>query len=85
MTDTSLTITLTPDTMAKLRRQVQLPDAAAVNAFVADAINSYLQLGQLYMSGGSSSFWARGAMRPSCCISPFNPIRAATERRIAPT
>ena len=73
MTDTSLTITLTPDTMAKLRRQVQLPDAAAVNAFLADAINSYLQLGQLYMSGGQFQFLGEGRDAPVVLHFPFQP------------
>ena len=73
MTDTSLTITLTPDTMAKLRRQVQLPDAAAVNALVADAIHSYLQLGQLCMSGGQFQFLGEGRYAPVVLHFPFHP------------
>ncbi|HKK85360.1 MAG TPA: hypothetical protein VJ942_07540 [Roseovarius sp.] len=67
------TITLSPEILEKLQAQVTFPDAAAINAFVADAINSYLQLGQLHQSGGQFQFVADGREDPVVLHFPFQP------------
>jgi len=73
MTQTGHTITLSPEIMEKLQTQVTLPDAASVHEFVADAINSYVQLGQLYQSGGQFQFIGEGRKDPVVLHFPFQP------------
>ena len=73
MTQTGHTITLSPEIMQKLQTQVTLPDASAVNEFVADAINSYVQLGRLYQSGGQFQFIGEGRQTPMVLHFPFQP------------
>lgn len=73
MTDTPVTITLSAQTLEKLHTQVQLPDRAAINDFVADAINTYVQLGQLYTSGGQFQFLSDGRDDPIVLHFPFQP------------
>lgn len=80
MTTKAHTITLNEETLAKLSTAVTLPDANAVNSFVADAINTYVQLGQLYQSGGQFQFVAEGREDPVVLHFPFQPNpKAAAE------
>ena len=54
-------ITLSEQTLAKkIATQVSFEDDAAVGRFVADAINSYLHLGQLHRQGGVFFLEAEG-------------------------
>ena len=78
MTQSGHTLTLSSETLAKLSEAVQLPDEAAINAFVADAINSYVQLGQLYQSGGQFQFVSEGRNEPVVLHFPFQPDPRAT-------
>jgi hypothetical protein len=73
MTPKSHTITLAEETLEKLQTQVNFPDAAALNQFVADAINTYVQLGQLYQSGGQFQFLGDGREEPVVLHFPFQP------------
>lgn len=73
MTQTGHTIELSPEIMEKLQTQVTFPDAAAVNAFVADAVNTYVQLGRLYQSGGQFQFLGEGREDPVVLHFPFQP------------
>jgi hypothetical protein len=61
MTLTVPSITISPEVIEKLSERVSFADAASVNEFVADAINSYLMLGQLHQSGGEFLFQAEGS------------------------
>ena len=63
--------TLTPQIIEKIQAQVTLPDQAALNAFVVDALNTYLQLGQLHQSGGKFVFEADGRETPIVLHFPF--------------
>jgi hypothetical protein len=73
MTTKAQTITLSAETLEKLSTAVTLPDAKAVNDFVADAINTYVQLGQLYQSGGEFHFIPEGRDGPVRLHFPFQP------------
>lgn len=53
-------ITLSEQTLAKIATQVSFEDDAAVGRFVADAINSYIHLGQLHRQGGVFFLEAEG-------------------------
>ena len=53
-------ITLSEQTLAKIATQVSFEDDAAVGRFVADAINSYIHLGQLHRQGGVFFIEAEG-------------------------
>ena len=46
-----LTITLDTELLRRLRSQVEFRTASDVRELVADAVNSYVQLGQLVASG----------------------------------
>ena len=67
------TLTLSPETLEKLSEAVQLPNDAAINAFVADAINSYVQIGRLYQSGGQFQFLSDARKDPIVLHFPFQP------------
>jgi hypothetical protein len=56
----SKTFALSPEVLAKLSEQVSFADDAALNQFMADAINSYLQLGRLHQAGGAFLLKAEG-------------------------
>jgi hypothetical protein len=73
MTSQAHTIALSPEIIEKLQTQVSFPDTAALNAFVADAINSYVHLGRLYQSGGQFQFLAEGREDPLVLHFPFQP------------
>lgn len=73
MTEANHTITLSPETLQKLSETVQLPNAAALNEFVADAINTYSHLGRLHQSGGRFLFEAEGREEPIVLHFPFQP------------
>ena len=53
-------ITLSEQTLAKIATQVSFEDDAAVGRFVADAINSYIHLGQLHRQGSVFFLEAEG-------------------------
>jgi hypothetical protein len=67
------TFTLTPEFLEKLSGQVTFNDSAALNQFLADAINTYMQLGRLYQSGGQFQFVAEGRDDPVVLHFPFQP------------
>jgi hypothetical protein len=73
MTQTKHTIALSPEIMEKLQAQVSFESAEAVNAFVADAINTYMQLGRLHQSGGQFQFLGEGRENPVVLHFPFQP------------
>lgn len=73
VTQTARNFVLTPAIMEKLSASVTFPDDAAINAFMVDAINSYLQLGRLYESGGRFLFEADGRDDPIVLHFPFAP------------
>ena len=64
-------ITLSEQTLAKIATQVSFEDDAAVGRFVADAINSYLHLGQLHRQGGVFFLEAEGQDDPVKLHFPF--------------
>ncbi|GAB5446127.1 hypothetical protein [Gymnodinialimonas sp.] len=49
-TQTDVTITLSQEVLAKLRKQVKFETVSDLRELVADAINTYVQLGQLRAS-----------------------------------
>ena len=65
-------ITLSEQTLAKIATQVSFEDDAAVGRFVADAINSYIHLGQLHRQGGVFFPRGRGAGRPRQAAFPLS-------------
>lgn len=69
-TDTK-SFTLSSEIMQKLQAQVSFENDAALNQFLADAINSYMQLGQLHQSGGRFVFEAEGRDEPIVLHFPF--------------
>ena len=72
-----LSFTLTPEILEKLRAQVTLPDQAALNQFMVDAINSYLHLGQLHAQGGDFLFQPKAQDDPVKLHFPFAPLPEA--------
>lgn len=67
------TFTLTPEILDKLSEMVTFENDAALNQFLADAVNSYMQLGRLYQSGGQFHFLAEGGDGPVVLHFPFQP------------
>jgi len=80
MTLTPQTVSLSADVLEKLQTVVSFKDQNAVNDFVADAINTYVQLGQLYQSGGEFHFISEERDGPVKLHFPFQPDpRRATD------
>lgn len=70
---TALGFSLTPEILAKIEAQVTLPDQAALNRFMVDALNTYLQLGRLHARGGDFLFQPEAQDDPIKLHFPFAP------------
>ena len=69
----ALGFSLTPEILEKIEAQVTLPDQAALNRFMVDALNTYLQLGRLHARGGDFLFQPDGRDDPVKLHFPFAP------------
>lgn len=72
MTNDTYTFVLSSDLLRKLSAQVDIPNKSALNEFLADAINTYLHLGQLKQGGGDFFFLADGHEELIKLHFPFN-------------
>ncbi|TRD15523.1 hypothetical protein [Palleronia caenipelagi] len=64
-------LTLSQEVIDRLHTQVTFADDAALGQFVADAINSYLQLGQLHQQGAEFLCQTKGRDEPVVLRFPF--------------